>query len=211
MTDILAPLRESWLDRGYGAPLVDPSQNPHHLVSPAPECVLTHMVWADNIWLFTLNADVMRTMIQETQHALATADLTMDLSEASFLSPRCECTSLRVSSPIGDGRLGWQVVMRKPEIKVLGTKVAANHRSTTTIQFRLEQAWKAFWAHKYIFRNGSLNRVQKLRLLEKLIQSILLWGAAVWAPSRKDLYALASAQLRMYRLTTMSQRFARHE
>ena len=50
-----------------------------------PRC-LTHLVWADNIWIYSQNFVNFRTMIQELLPALQRIGLKISLDEASWIS-----------------------------------------------------------------------------------------------------------------------------
>ena len=63
---------------------------------------------------------------------------------------------------------------------------------------RRGNAWKAFWAQKYLLKsNMKLNT--KIRIFETIVIPVLLYGAQTWALTTKQLKKIQATQNAMVR------------
>ena len=172
-----------------------------------PECRLTHLVWADIFWLYAPTLVQLTQMVSDVVQALHFVGLELNLEEASWISTSATALPLRLAIP---ALAVDRVIPRASQITMLGTIVTPNHRTATTMHYRIEKSWEAFWRCRGILMNPNMPRGLKLKFLHRLISPTLFWGSGSWIPSRRDLQTLRSLQLRMSRVALRMPRRA-HE
>ena len=97
---------------------------------------------------------------------------------------------------------GGKIAMnpRHEGIPILGTVCSMNNSSGAEIRHRIAKAWNCFHAHRDLWNCLRSTRLQRIRLLERLITGSLLYACQVWNPTVRELRALRGVGQRMYAL-----------
>jgi len=75
----------------------------------------------------------------------------------------------------------------------LGQIISFKNKTNKEISKRVSQAWKSFWAQKWIFK-GKLKIASKVKMLEACIIPILTYGAQTWSLTQAQARRLVTAQ-----------------
>ena len=85
-------------------------------------------------------------------------------------------------------------------MKILGSQITGNARSSEDTRESISKAWRAFWAMKGKFCNDLVDPSIRIKALEVFIRPVLLYAAGSWTPSKSDLQALRACHLQMSRV-----------
>ena len=83
--------------------------------------------------------------------------------------------------------------------KILGSIVIADDRSGRDTDFRISQAWRAFFVHHSIFFNHQVDPLERIHALNVFVRPVLTYGAQLWTPTKAEIARLETRQLQMCR------------
>ena len=162
---------------------------------------LTHMLWADNIWLFAHSLADLAQMSQCLTDVLDSACLFWKPSSLKAMGPRL--LPGMVAFPIHSSRRTIPDLARNFEIstvadisctqldvvsvasmRILGTEQSRMGETCVAVDWRLQRATSAFWSHKEILLNRTIPLRERLWEFMARAQPVALFGCASWVLSR---------------------------
>ena len=116
-------------------------------------------------------------MAEDLRRESLEVGLTMNLSKTIIM------TNLECLKPIVvDG----ETIETVPEYRYLGQIISFSNKMEKEIKIRRANAWKAFWALKFILKiNVKLKT--KIRILESAVTPVLTYGGQTWSTTKKQL------------------------
>jgi hypothetical protein len=185
MESILEDVVNSWEDRQFGLRL------------PGWEKGITHVVWADNVWLISVTKKQLATMVEEHTEAIYAAKLKWKATSLEVL-----CGGLVQNCPLdliivlpSIELLTYTVVQN---MEVLGTKLDGKGSTHTSMQHRLSKAEAGFWAKSRTFLGpGSVK--SKLRAWAVGPAASALLDASSWTVNKGNLHYLRRWEYRWLR------------
>jgi len=186
LENTLASLARQWRQMGWGAKLDD-----------AGNLRVAQVTWADNIFIFSNCISQLQTMVQELTNALYAIGLRWKRESLELM-----VTDLQ---PIGGRNL--HVVTpdceilhyeEKDQTIILGTKLDRYGTTIVSMDFRLLQAEKAFWAtSRNLCKPGSIR--DKLDAWEAVIGSVAIFGCRTWHVTAQSMHRLRVWELKFLR------------
>lgn len=150
---------------------------------------LTNLRFADDVVLFATSHKQLQQMLRELNEISKSTGLEMNFSKTQLMTNKAPI-------PI---KLEGTELNYVDEYIYLGQLVSLTSRMEKEIKRRVTQAWKAFWALKFILQNKSLNRNLRLQALTTCIFPVLLYGCQTWALTARQKNTLAVCQRGMER------------
>ena len=139
--------------------------------------LLTHIIWADNVFLFAKEYGMLRLMSVQLTDALALKGLYWKASslawmciDAHFVAP-----NFQLQMQQGDGE-----VKRCESIETLGALLTSDGSSVSAVRHRLHKANACFWSHRYYFESHNVTPAQKVNKFEQKVVPVALFGATSW-------------------------------
>ena len=149
--------------------------------------------FADNYWLFATSAVMLQAMTSTWLTLLDEAGLHTPLDELTWCTTARDECEFSVEVRGGDIRRA----SRKVGFKVPGTQQTFDNSCDVEIKSRIDKAWKAFHLHRDILCCKSASMGSRLRCLQMLVASTLMWGAGSWNVTKKQRSLLRGVQQRM--------------
>ena len=139
--DMLGQCWESQSTAGYGIQL-------------RPNCVLTHLIWSDNIVLFARDEGHLASMIKQTTDVFNAHHLSWKVSDFALLNGGDDSFDA-LGIPRDEEDVGWLhisgfAIPRKSGIPLLGSIVSDNGSTDAALQSSLRKGKRAFWKNKNI-------------------------------------------------------------
>ena len=134
---IISPLADSWRQRGLGYNM--------------EFYWLTHMIWADNIFIFAASPQQMQIMSRELTNEIYSIGLQWERSSLETMCTRKMDTPLQLQIPdqVFGGFEFWKVV-QKDEVIALGCKINTSGSSEVALEYRCKVAEQQFWASRQV-------------------------------------------------------------
>jgi hypothetical protein len=95
------------------------------------------------------------------------------------------------------------------ECTYLGTKIDQLGDNTTEIKHRISETRKAINALNSIWRHKNITKNIKLYIYQTIIQSILMYGAAVWQITTREINKILSTEIDVLRRPARKSRMER--
>lgn len=176
----LAQLVPLWLESGFGM-VLDCVLDKDCELDEVPK-VVTHFLWADNVWLLSHNRQTLLKMIQSLGDLLNSKGLFWKPSSLMAMTTRDnEPADMPVMTLRPDGDLVQHNIPMVEEMEVLGTKLHRTGRSSTPLEYRIEKAEKAIRANHEILFNKAVSLKTRFRELVKRIFPVVSHGCGSWA------------------------------
>ena len=85
------------------------------------------------------------------------------------------------------------------EMRVLGVTISMQPGSIRELERRISAMWKALWARRALILDRAGNRRLRLRLAEKILVPVLMYGSCNWHITQTMRTRLKTLQLKIYR------------
>ena len=149
--------------------------------------------FADNYWLFATSANMLESMANEWLTLLDDAGFHTPVDDLTWCTTAPDDFHASISVKGHEA----QRTSRKVGFKVLGTLQTFDNTCNVEIKHRVDKAWKAFHLHRDILCSKSASMGKRLRCLQALVASTLLWGASSWNVTKRQRSLLRGTQQRM--------------
>lgn len=150
---------------------------------------LNNLRFADDIALIAKNFNEMVEMVGELKRVSEEYGLVMNLSKSKFMSNREGPNNIWLEGA---------KISRVQEYKYLGQTTKFDNNMEGIIRERIANAWKAFWAHKFIFKN-KIKLSLKMKVLESCVVPVLTYGSQTWALTQRQIQRLKNTHNSMLR------------
>ena len=101
-------------------------------------------------------------------------------------------------SALGEVKINEEKIEQVTEYRYLGQVISFENKMEKEIKVRRANAWKAFWAQKYLLKS-KLGLKTKIRIFQSTVLPVLMYGAQTWALTAKQLKKLQVTQNSMLR------------
>jgi len=168
MRRLVAPLHREWVTWGWGIDL------------PGFGC-LTHLLWADNIYLVGANQAQCHSMAQMLTAALETAGLAWKPSSLAHLG------SNAVPGAVAYELCSTHEILAVPTVEsmeVLGCDLQSTGETSKMMDRRLASGTAAFWANKHSFLNKQLSLRHRFSEYQRRVLPAALFGCGTWTWAR---------------------------
>ena len=135
------------------------------------------MRFADDVVLVAKSGEELSYMAEDLRRESGEMGLTMNLSKTKIL------TNLEGIKPIVVNDKEIEIVS---EYRYLGQIISFNNKMEKEIKIRRANAWKAFWALKFILKS-KMKLKTKIRILESAVTPVLTYGGQTWSTTKKQL------------------------
>ena len=165
---LFSQLHVGWtadLSKGYGIAL-------------SSDCVLTHLCWSDNIFVFARTHSALQRMLQQVTDLLAAHNFKWKACELSYIVGGDQ--SIQLEEMVINHVSGPIVVPRVPRIKALGTVYNFDGDGDRGVEAQLDKARKAFYAEQHVFCNKLISLQKRYRHYVSRVVPVILHGCHVW-------------------------------
>ena len=162
---------------------------------------ITHFMFADNIWPVCTTVEDLVRKISEVNKALKPAGWQLKMNDLHWCSTPFCFDAVGADATLEFEGVGVKMEDRRKGLEILGSFCPMMRRTTTEFQHRLNKAWNAFWSHKAKWDCRMATRVQRVKMLDRIIPASLLYACQTWHPTVKELIQLRGAQQRMWIIT----------
>lgn len=180
----VAQLLPLWLECGYGMVLDAVLTTAGDMGGGSK--VITHFIWADNVWLLSHDRHSLLKMIKSLGDMLNDKGLFWKPSSLMVMTTNDNDPASYPVSMLNPESV--QVVQEIPmvtEMEVLGTCLHRSGRTSTPLDFRLAKAEKALHVHHGILFNKSASLKSRFAEMVKRIYPIVTHGCGSWAWSKE--------------------------
>ena len=172
---ILWGARKGWEQRGLG------------LTFPPRTDPLTHILFADDIFLVGVSEDDLLAMLRDMTSMLFLAGLALNEEKMSFI-----CSSK------GKGKRLPGKCCNQTGMKILGRLIGREESTDLDLEARLKQGhWKYSIMRPVLQQNTPLKH--KLRVLQATVLQSILWASETWSPTKVRLSRPRGVHLYMLR------------
>ena len=177
---VVNSLVHSWNTRGYGLYL--------------DLGTLNHVIWADNAWVFSNCLEQLQIMLQGLTDAVYAAGFGWKATSMEVLASNCtEPFSPTVKT--NNGALRYAAVER---MVALGSALARDGATNTSLDHRLEIAETVFWKHTRVLK-GRGGLCERMKAWAVSPGSSAIFGATSCHPTRALLHKVKAWEYRMLR------------
>jgi len=185
---LMGPLIPTWIARSLG-----------YLPRGSTD-MLTHLLWADNVFLFANSLENLKTMIVEVTAVIHSAGMDWKPTSLEFLKG-AETTSSADQTPLFTFAYDESILPfeEKQEIKALGVLFDRRGDTSASIEHRITCASRLFFIHFQKLGSREASIASRLIAFYKSAPVSAIYGAEGWALNKercKRLYGWEQARLR---------------
>jgi hypothetical protein len=166
--------------------------------------LLSHLVWADNLYLFCDTYEGLQTMFRELTLALFEHNLSWKKGSLQWMS--------NYVGELGDFEVDDNLtVTREKQMPVLGTIMFEDGASLPALKHRLLKAQQRFWQLKKVWGNSGVSAARKAQIFQSDIVPIALFGSPAWSCHDALLRTMLHFQDQCLHIMFPTRKFANEE
>ena len=151
---------------------------------------LSHLIFADDIVIFSHSPKQLQRRIDELVAASSTVGLKVNVKKTKTMTNFPGTASLSISG---------EPIEEVNEFVYLGQLVSLPRDHYTEIKRRVQASWNAYRKYKHFLTAPAIAMKLKRRLFNMVIVPTMLYGAETWALTKQAETRLATTQRRMER------------
>ena len=183
---VFLKVQPKWRQKGWGIKLGSEDTD-----------LLCNLRFADDILLLATSRRQLKEMTKDV--VAATRDVGLELHPGKTKILRMDDGYSRSSPPMLIDGLKIEVLSREGSTMYLGRLLSAHNTQDTELDFRIERAWKKFFAHKSELCGKGYRLRDRLKLFDSVVTSTVLYGSGTWTMTQAREAKLRVHQRKMLR------------
>ena len=206
------PVMRSWKQHGMGYEVVhahrwcDEDQNIRHEY-PHRKHTVSHMLWADNIYVLSRSKEEMIRMMTQLTERLHEYGMTWKPNSLAYMavgiphSTHHEAFSIKIKLENHPGVTVY-VFPRVMEMQILGTLVSDNYRRDfhADVKHRINIARANFFSEAGFYKSRAIGTKRKLQRYVEKVQSVLVYGLEGCVIDDKTVHDISATEGRFLRM-----------
>ena len=188
MKKVLSEMEGNWQKQKYGTPVGERIDGKR----------LTHVAFVDDVTLIARSWKCLCTMILQLRDGLGKYGLKLHPQKCKV---QCNLeTGIQRGMTEISSDFSVNLLQEDEGVKILGTMLFMDRRSTLEIKHRIRSAWAKFYSLKRLLLHRGASIKGRMKLLESTVGACMLWCAESWTMTQDDSRAIRSAQNNMLRM-----------